>query len=226
MLAPPMQETSFGLRLLAGIAGLVVPLLLRLLYSSCRIVCLDREADQAIWTRPLIGALFHKHFLFYAWHFQRRRVAIMVSRSKDGEIVSRVLQRLGFLTVRGSSSRGGSEALQELIELGRHGYWTSLITDGPRGPARIPKIGAILAARETGHPIAPFAVVAEKALEVKSWDRSAIPYPWSRLAMKRGPLISVPRDASKETCEQIRLQLQSTLISLEAELQAFLERTR
>jgi len=216
---------SLGFQIVVGLAGLAGPWVLRLLYSSCRVRCLNPDRDRQIWNRPFVGGGFHKPFLFHSWYFRNRRMVIMVSRSKDGEIVSRVLQQLGFITVRGSSSRGGGEALDELIDLGRRGFQTSLITDGPRGPARVPKIGVVRAARETGHPIAPFAVVVEKAFEFRNWDRTAIPMPFSRIAIKWGELIPVPPDASKEECERYRIRLQEALMSLETELQIYLAQT-
>lgn len=221
-----MAETSLGFRIATGLVGTLAPWLLRLLYSTCRILAVNPEADRTlVRARPIIGAVYHKHFLFHSYFFRRRRCVIMVSRSKDGEIVSRVLDRLGFVPVRGSSSRGGWEALRELIDYLRQGYMTALITDGPRGPAGVSKIGAVRAAQESGHPVVPFAVVAEKAFEFRNWDRTAIPHPWSRIAVKYGEPIFVPADASEERCEEFRRGIDVALSRMEAELKEFLARS-
>src|SRR6185295_4715210 len=94
-------------------------------------------------------------------YFRGRKIVVMVSRSKDGELVARALHRLGYRTARGSSSKGGREALAELTDLVREGWGAAIVADGPRGPARKAKIGCVLAARGTGAPVLPWCCHAE-----------------------------------------------------------------
>ena len=99
----------------------------------------------------------------------------MVSRSKDGELVARSLHRLGYKTVRGSSSAGGREALSELTDLVRAGWGSAIIADGPRGPARQAKIGCVLAGRNSGAPLIPWGCYATPNIRARNWD----PFPVS-----------------------------------------------
>lgn len=220
------EEYPLGTRVAAGAATLIVPWILNGLFGTCKVVHLNPEFEREIMKRPIIGATLHKHFLFIAWYFQKRGCVMMVSRSKDGEIITRVCHRMGTDTVRGSSSRYGKEALLDLIRLGREGRTTGLIVDGPRGPAGVSKMGVVVAAREIGQPIVPIAVAADDAWEFRNWDRTALPRPWSRLAIKFGEPIEVPGDADKDEMERCRLRIDEAFAHMNVELRVHLARSR
>lgn len=150
----------------------------------------------------VIFALWHGELLPLLWHQRGENVAIVISEHRDGEIVARIAESLGYATVRGSSSRGGSRALIGLmreIEAGRDG---AITPDGPRGPARVFAPGAAVAAQRTGALIAPIRAQSSRAWRLKSWDRFLIPKPFARVRVSFGPLTAVvaasPREAAAE----------------------------
>lgn len=101
-----------------------------------------------------------------------------------------------------------------------------MIVDGPRGPAGVAKPGVVVAARAIGKPILPVGIVAEDAVELKNWDRTALPRPYSRIAIKYGDPIHVPAAASGEEYERIRRTLDESFVHLQVELRVWLARTR
>ena len=122
------------------------------------------------------------------WYlFRNRKAAAIVSQSKDGEILSKILKRWDYIVCRGSSSKGGKEALKELIEFGRQGYSIVITPDGPRGPVNELKNGALIAANECGIPVIPINIkYSSKKILEKSWDKFEIPFPFSKCEVKIG----------------------------------------
>jgi lysophospholipid acyltransferase (LPLAT)-like uncharacterized protein len=157
--------------------------------------------------RRVIYTLWHGELLPLLWHHRGRRIAVVISEHKDGEIIARIAERLGYTTVRGSSSRGGSRALIGLmraIESGRDGAVTP---DGPRGPAHVFAPGAAIASQRTGAPLLPVRASASWAWRLKSWDRFLVPKPFARVRVVYGPLTQVDAPSPREAAEQAtRLQ--------------------
>jgi hypothetical protein len=116
----------------------------------------------------------------------------MTSENFDGEWITGVIQRFGYGAARGSSSRGGARALVQLKRDLEAGRTVGFALDGPRGPARVAQPGAIWLAGATGHPVLPFHVEASRAWTMKSWDRTQVPQPFSRVALVVGEPIVVP----------------------------------
>lgn len=172
---------------------------------------------------PVIGALWHESFLAAAWLYRDRDVVVMVSRSRDGDRIAAVLSRLGFASAaRGSSSRGGASALRqqtEAVAAGRHG---ALLCDGPRGPARRAKTGAVALARGTGRPLQPVVFAARPSLRFRSWDRTLLPLPFARVVCAYGPRLAVPAEASREECGAVGQRLEEELLRLQAIAEAAL----
>lgn len=198
--------------LLSFVAGMA-PLAIRLLAMTWSFRIVNRRPFEE-WVRgggAVVGTVWHRMVIPGVAFFRDRGVTLMVSRSLDGEMIARVAHRLGFSTVRGSSSRGGAEALYDLIGSLRRGGKAAITVDGPRGPARVPKIGAILAARATGVPVLPIASHARPAIQAGSWDRTVIPLPFARIAMAFGEPFRVPAGASEEECEAYRLRLRDAI---------------
>jgi hypothetical protein len=199
-----------------GLAAFAAPLLIRILVGSCR-VTLPR-ADllaRAKGGEPFIGTVWHEDLIFLANVFRGTGFAILVSRSRDGEIGSRIAHRLGLRTVRGSSSRGGEEALGEIVDLARGGATVAFIADGPRGPRREAKMGAVIAAKLSGRPIVPIGCAVRRAIRLNSWDRMWIPLPFTRIVARAGDPIHVPPDAARAECERIRQRVQEEMLRLE-----------
>lgn len=204
-------------RLLGQAVPALAPHLVRGLMSTCRYRTVHGDVREYLdHDKPFIGVVWHKDLLFALDFFRRRKkIVVMVSRSKDGELVSRALNRMGYRTVRGSSSAGGREALTELTDLLRQGWGSAIIADGPRGPARVSKIGPVLASRNSGVPMLMWGVHAKPSINLKNWDQTMIPKPFSTIYLSYGGPIHVPPHASRETCEEIRAQVDVEMARLE-----------
>ncbi len=164
---------------------------------------------------PGIFAFWHRCVLPATWRFRTERLAVLTSRSFDGEIIARTIQRLGYDAVRGSSSRGGAGGLLALRRRVRSGQSVAFTIDGPRGPRYVAKPGAVRLAGATGVRIVPFYVALKSKWVLRSWDAFMIPKPFSRALIRVGRRVEVPPDADD-----------ATLARSLAELQAALERTR
>ena len=132
---------------------------------------------------PTVFAFWHESLLCCAYRFRDHGIAIMISRSFDGELIARVVERLGFVAVRGSSSRGGASALRQMQQAYLDGHRCAFTADGPKGPRRVAKAGpAQLAALVNAPWIGAFHAEASKAWKMNSWDRFAIPKPWATIS--------------------------------------------
>jgi len=138
----------------------------------------------------------------------------MASRSRDGELVARFVPRFGFKTVRGSTTRGGSDALRRLARLLRWGQEVAVVPDGPLGPRGVVQSGVIALARITGVPILPLAFSAFPAWRLRSWDEFLIPKPFARATVCFGPPLWVPADADRAQQEALRKELEGQLSEL------------
>ena len=160
---------------------------------------------------PEIYCFWHQCVLPCAMYFRRSRAVILISRSFDGELITRILRMFGFDAVRGSSSRGGGEGLgglKHVIETGRTAIFTA---DGPRGPIYQTKMGPIKLAQLTGAPIGAFYLLPEHAWVLNSWDRFLIPMPFTRICVSWAQWTQVPRDLSSEHFESKRQELNAAL---------------
>ena len=212
-----------GFRILSGILGWIVPWLLRTWFWTLRVTVLHPEIQRK-WLGPgrhAIGALWHQNFLFYAWYFRHRGYLVMSSWSRDGEIMVRVMRPLGYSHVRGSSSRGGAEAMHDLVQRVRKGKTAAIIADGPRGPSRVAKTGVVIAARHTGRPVIPAGAYCCRARRLRSWDRSAIPWPFSRVILSFGEPIHVPDRLSPEEVEEWRKRVEDAVTRVETEAESY-----
>ncbi|MGH8683240.1 MAG: lysophospholipid acyltransferase family protein [Burkholderiales bacterium] len=210
------QRRDFWFEVGVGFAAFAAPLLIRGLVGSCRVTLRSAHLlEQAKGGEPFIGVVWHEHLIFLASVFRGTGFTILVSRSRDGELGARIAHRLGLRTVRGSSSRGGEEALGEIVEVARGGASVGFIADGPRGPRREMKLGAVIAAKLSGRPIVPIVCSMRRAVRLNSWDRMQIPLPFTRIVGNAGDPIHVPADASRAECERIRQQVQEEMLNVE-----------
>jgi len=146
--------------------------------------------------RGAIYALWHSQQLPLTVRHRRDNVAVIISEHRDGEIIARIVEGIGYRAVRGSSTRGGSRALKELTKAAAEGHPLAITTDGPQGPARRCKPGAVLASARTGLPIVPSAAAAVRAWTFNSWDRFVVPRPGSIVFVTYGPPIRVPESVT------------------------------
>lgn len=169
--------------------------------------------------KPVVVALWHEE-LFALTCFGLRYgldLATVVSQSRDGELIARVLQKLGYATARGSSSRGGVRALVAARKLMRQGKSVTVAIDGPRGPRRQAKSGVLHLAAATGAQLVPVRAVPSRAFVFKkSWDRFQLPVPFSSLSIIAGAPRVVASDVveSKELLELAASKLTFELESL------------
>lgn len=161
--------------------------------------------------RPVIFCFWHNRIPAGAGLLLRRiapaglDVTLLSSASRDGELSARFMRRHGARVVRGSSSRGGTRALREILRLvRRHETSPVVIPDGPRGPAYRFKTGVLGLSRMTGLPIALLGFAAERAWTVGTWDRMILPRPFSRVALAVGPLEAVSRELRERDLEALR----------------------
>lgn len=136
--------------------------------------------------RGIIYAFWHQRLLPLCFTHRRRSINVLVSTHRDGELIARVIGNLGFETVRGSSTRGGREALHEMTAKSRSAHDLGVTPDGPRGPARELKPGLLVLARRSGRPVVPLASAVWPRVELSSWDRFHIPLPFARCAITHG----------------------------------------
>ena len=141
-------------------------------------------------------ALWHRQLLMLTLRHRDEGIAVMVSRSRDGEIAARIAAGLGYLPVRGSSSRGGSSALREMVAAAERGISLALTVDGPRGPAGTCKPGAAVIAARWGGPVVATAAHATRAWVLASWDRFVVPRPGAEIFVAYGEPIEVATDGS------------------------------
>jgi lysophospholipid acyltransferase (LPLAT)-like uncharacterized protein len=168
--------------------------------------------------RNVIYAFWHGHLLYLMYRYRDSGVYILVSQSRDGDVLSEILRRFGLPTIRGSSSRGGRRSLLELVRLARAGASAAIAPDGPRGPRHQVQLGVITLARLTEMPIIPVAVGARWKVEFHSWDRFLLPLPGSRVIIAYGEPVVVPSNADAAVLEQKRQELECTLGKLSEEV--------
>jgi lysophospholipid acyltransferase (LPLAT)-like uncharacterized protein len=167
-----------------------------------------------------ILAIWHQNLFAGILAQTGRRHVVIVSRSRDGDPVSFLCQRLGHLVSRGSSKKGtrdkgGKEAKDEMIEVLRSGVPGAITVDGPSGPAHVVKPGIIEMARATGLPIIPYLPLPRRYWSLKSWDRFRIPKPFSRIDIHYGTPLHVPQDTPFEAFGGIQQSIADALIEIE-----------
>ncbi len=178
----------------------------RLLGVTLRLQVSGIDRVRPLWAtgRPVIYVVWHGRILMLPWANARlrrthgaRRVSVLASRSRDGEMVARYAARFGVAAIRGSSSRGGIVGLRSLVAAVQSGQDVALVPDGPRGPRGQLKEGVVLLAALTGAPVVPLAVAAHPARRLASWDAFLVPLPFARCALVLGEPLSVPKDADR-----------------------------
>ena len=171
-------------RLLLAVVPPIAVGVLRLLCATLRF----EEADEP-GARPAnrfpedaeVYVFWHRALLLAAYRYRKLGIRILISPSFDGELIARVVERLGFVPLRGSSSRGGASGLIALIRARQGGYKVAITADGPRGPVYVAKPGAAAAAQKAGSSASCFHLHPESAWLLRSWDRFIVPKPFSRV---------------------------------------------
>ena len=204
----------------AAIAGLGYPLMKVLGHTlRFRVEGLHHyDAIVASGHQPVM-AFWHGRILPATFYFRRRGIVVITSENFDGEWIARIIERFGYGTARGSTTRGGHRAMVQLVRAMRAGKPAGFTLDGPRGPARVAQPGAVWLAHATGNPILPFHLEAASAWTLRSWDRTQIPKPFTNVALVVGEPIPVGADAADAQLESTRVRLEQRLADLERRAQ-------
>ena len=165
--------------------------------------------------RPIM-AFWHGRILPATVYFQRRGIVVITSENFDGEWIAGIIERFGYGTARGSTSRGAVRALVQLKRDMAAGKPAAFTLDGPRGPARVAQPGAIWLAKATGNPILPFHIESSRFWTANSWDRTMVPKPWATVAIAIGEPMEIACDADEAAIEAGRIDLETRLAALEA----------
>ena len=167
-----------------------------------RVVNGDYVRDLRREGHAFIFALWHGQLLPLLWHHREEGVLVLISEHRDGELVARAAQSLGYGLIRGSSTRGAERALISLVRELQAGHEVAITPDGPRGPAATFASGALVAAQRSDSFILPVAASADRAWRLRSWDRFMIPKPFARVTVAYGAptkvLATTPRAAAEE----------------------------
>jgi lysophospholipid acyltransferase (LPLAT)-like uncharacterized protein len=188
--------------------------LLRLLGPTLRFEILGWQHAEGVYDagQRCILAFWHRSIFSAIWWWRRRGVVVMNTTNFDGQWTRRVIERFGYGTAQGSSSRGGLRGLAVMAQRLDEGRDVAFTIDGPRGPRYLAKPGPVMLARRTGQPILLFHIGLSRAHTLeKSWDRFQIPYPFSRAVMVVAPPIHVPHDARREETERKHAEMQAAL---------------
>jgi lysophospholipid acyltransferase (LPLAT)-like uncharacterized protein len=205
---------SLSDRILFWAGSLAGALVIKLLSRSCsvEIVSGGRDSLSGSWAgqTPIFVAWHQRMFAFFEI-LGKRHVGVMISRSRDGELVSRAAEHLGFRSFRGSSTRGSVGALRSLLGALAKRRPVGFLADGPKGPARRAKMGPIAAGRDRGDPIVPLAWNADRKWVLNSWDRYYVPKPFARIVVYIGEPVRVPPGAGRDEMERKRAELEGVL---------------
>lgn len=220
--APDWRQSPRKRAEVAAIASVGYPLL-RALGSTWKWRVSGAEHVDAIAARGLrpIHSFWHGRIFPATIYFQRRGIVVITSENYDGEWIARIIQKFGYGTARGSTSRGGPKALLQLVrDVKSKGVAFTL--DGPRGPAEVAQPGAVWLAKATGNPLLPFHAEAASSWTLRSWDRTQIPKPFTTVAMAIREPIYVSRDADDRALDEARSALEVSLSAARHQCQRLL----
>ena len=172
--------------------------------------------------RQPIMAFWHGRILPATVYFRRRGIVVITSENFDGEWIAGIIERFGYGTARGSTSRGARKALLQLTRDMAKGRPAAFTIDGPRGPAQVAQPGAVWLAKATGNPVVPFHIETSRHWTLNSWDRTQIPRPFARAAIAIGAPLYVARDADAAGLDAANETLQRQLQMLELRAHALL----
>ncbi|MCW7488128.1 DUF374 domain-containing protein [Leptospira meyeri] len=203
-------------RFLVWFLPLIVVWFQRLIGFTSRFRFLTNEHYEELFKnkKPFIYSIWHTNVLYSPYLHRGKKVAVLISESKDGDYINQVVHRFGNTSVRGSSSKGGSKALKAVIQHLKKGLPAAFTPDGPRGPAFIVQPGIIAAAQVTQVPIVPFHYECSRQwILEKAWDKHRVPKPFTTFVVSYGEPISVPRDLNEEEFEAIRLKVEEAMLN-------------
>jgi lysophospholipid acyltransferase (LPLAT)-like uncharacterized protein len=208
------RQLSRWRRMQVPVIGGAVYAFLRILGPTLRFetIGLHNLEDLPLRGERAIAAFWHRCIFSAVWRFRGRGAVVMNTPNFDGQWTRVVIERLGYGTAQGSSSRGGLRGLLEMEKRLAQGHEVAFTIDGPRGPRYVAKPGPVMLARRTGQPIVVFHSALERAITFKkSWDLLQIPMPFTRAIMVVAPPIHVPAGADAKVMEDKQAEMQTAL---------------
>ncbi len=212
----PLSEYPLKKRLLIRAADIAFYLLISLIGRTVRFEVEGLEHLEQIENsgKQPIYCFWHDRIFLGTYYFRHRGIVVITSQSLDGEYIARFIQRLGYGAIRGSSTRGGTKALVEMIRVMKTGIPMAFTVDGPKGPRYQVKAGPATLAKKTGNPMMPFVLEARRYWTVNSWDRLQIPKPFTTAKLIIDKPIYIHADADSDHLEAARTALQKSLDEL------------
>jgi hypothetical protein len=207
-------------KLLLAVAEMLGPWLIRGLGFLCRYQVMGGEhlIESQTMGKGVILALWHGRMLLPVYHLRGRGITSLISLHRDGELIARIVKRLGYIPRRGSSREGGREGFNAMVRDLKAGKTVAIFPDGPTGPRHHLRDGIVQLARITGAPIVPLSFSARPVWRLKSWDSYTIMKPFSRGWVRMGEPLVIPRHiATDDQLELFRTQVRDALIAIEAE---------
>jgi lysophospholipid acyltransferase (LPLAT)-like uncharacterized protein len=165
--------------------------------------------------RPVVIMVWHGRIFSPPYIFRRRGIMPLVSPSQDGELIARLIDDWGYKIIRGSGSHAMKRAWVYLKRELDEGGEVLIVTDGPKGPDRVLKLGSIKLATETGAVLVPYTLSAARKIVFKSWDRFEVPWPFSRALVVYGEPIEIPRGLDAAGMERERLRVEKVMVELD-----------
>lgn len=199
--APPIYKAFIGFVLLTS----------RRIF--CNFEALKKRSDEG---KNVLAVAWHQDSLLGPYTFHDYNIVTMASMGEHGQLMANFLKRIGYTAVRGSGSRGGKEALREIIEYfhTHDRFFCAVAGDGSKGPRNKLQMGMIILARECGEPVFPVKTWAKRKILLSTWDRTILPMPFNECVYFAGDPVSVPQDATPEVMEAKRQELEDNLMKL------------
>lgn len=222
-----MSDLPLKRRLQHLLIAPVARLIFYTIWATCRVRVEGEENIEKVSkaNKPFIPCYWHQHHFFCSWYMRQLiqrglKIGFLISPSRDGEIPAKMAASWGGVVIRGSTTRTGAQALRDMYNLVvKDGISPVTTSDGPQGPMHVFKIGDILLSQFTQAPLLPLAYAADKAWQLKSWDKFIFPRPFSKIIIAIGEPVSIPKGLLAEDLEPFRLQMENALKSLTAKAQ-------
>ena len=215
-------------KLLLFLVSWIGPLLVSILGMTLRIEWVGEENLDILRKekKSVIYAFWHGRMLIFTFSHRKQKIHVLISQHRDGEFIARIIGNLGFVSVRGSTTRGGSKAIFEMCERAASGFDVAITPDGPKGPGFEVHPGIIYIAQRSGMAIVPITNSAKNRWSLSSWDRFLIPRPFSKTVIMLGKPICVSAECSSEELEERRKELEKQLLELTQKADDYFLRVR
>ncbi|MDA0999564.1 MAG: lysophospholipid acyltransferase family protein [bacterium] len=212
-------------------AGAGVAAWLKFVYATSRGECLQPDRHREILGEPsgsYIGVFWHHQIALPSFFYPGVPRACLASRSRDGELLAQIVAGLGSRCVRGSSAgmdgrqKGGAVSLREMARAAKAGFHLAVTPDGPKGPAEKLKPGVVFLAAMTGLPVVPLGFAASSCFRLNTWDRTIIPFPFTRLILSYGEPLEITEVKEDGSLEEYRAEVERRLLAVNEEARAAL----